>query len=239
VSVLERLSCSSPCQVFVEYVVLSGVNDGSEHAHQLGALLSGRDVVVNLIPWNPVYSPTIGFEAPQAGQVGLSVRPTARLIPWNPVYSQAACRPGPMVGRPAGLPWRVVTVPTVDFQGRCQVCLSASARPSSLCFCSSASCWRRILLVCDTAIRVWADVEFLPQAWIMIRAALQVHVFQGIVRGEYGVQCTVRQEKGQDISGACGQLVLERGAAAKGGPTGGCRSAAEVKDIEELARLNV
>lgn len=33
--------------------------------------------------------------------------------------------------------------------------------------------------------------------------------FQRIVRGTYGVSCTVRQEKGQDISGACGQLVLE------------------------------
>lgn len=29
------------------------VNCTPEHAHQLGRLLQGRDVVVNLIPWNP------------------------------------------------------------------------------------------------------------------------------------------------------------------------------------------
>ena len=52
-------------QVFVEYVVLAGVNDQPQHAHQTGALLQGRNVVLNLIPWNPVYSPGISFSAPQ------------------------------------------------------------------------------------------------------------------------------------------------------------------------------
>ena len=50
-------------QVFVEYVMLRGVNDGEVEAHQLGALLQGRDMVLNLIPWNPIYSPDIAFEA--------------------------------------------------------------------------------------------------------------------------------------------------------------------------------
>jgi hypothetical protein len=49
-------------QVFVEYVMLRGVNDGEGEAHQLGALLEGRTVVLNLIPWNPIYSPDISFE---------------------------------------------------------------------------------------------------------------------------------------------------------------------------------
>ena len=53
-------------QVFVEYVMLAGVNDGPEQAHQLGELLQGRDMIINLIPWNPVYSPDISFEAPAA-----------------------------------------------------------------------------------------------------------------------------------------------------------------------------
>ena len=35
------------------------VNCTAEHAHQLGALLAGRDVLVNLIPWNPILSPSI------------------------------------------------------------------------------------------------------------------------------------------------------------------------------------
>ena len=42
-------------QVFVEYVMLRGVNDNPEQAHELGALLQGKDVVQNLIPWNPIY----------------------------------------------------------------------------------------------------------------------------------------------------------------------------------------
>ena len=41
--------------MFFEYVMLRDVNDGPEQAHQLGKLLQGRDVVQNLIPWNPVY----------------------------------------------------------------------------------------------------------------------------------------------------------------------------------------
>ena len=46
--------------VFVEYVMLGpDVNCTEEHAHQLGALLRGRDVLVNLIPWNPILSPDI------------------------------------------------------------------------------------------------------------------------------------------------------------------------------------
>ena len=51
-------------QVFVEYVMLAHVNDGTEQAQQLGALLQGRAVVLNLIPWNPVYSPEFDFKAP-------------------------------------------------------------------------------------------------------------------------------------------------------------------------------
>ena len=75
------------------------------HAHELGQLLRGRDVVVNLIPWNPVLSPDFEFRAPPAGTAG---------------------------------------------------------------------------------------------------------VFQGILRRCYGLPCTVRQEKGQDVAAACGQLVLQQ-----------------------------
>lgn len=53
-------------QIFVEYVMLAGVNDGPQQAHELGRLLRPRHAqyMVNLIPWNPVYSPGIAFEAP-------------------------------------------------------------------------------------------------------------------------------------------------------------------------------
>ncbi|MEA2298106.1 MAG: rRNA (adenine2503-C2)-methyltransferase [Solirubrobacteraceae bacterium] len=44
-------------RVFVEYVMLAGVNDGPEHALALGRLLAGRAFKVNLIPYNPTESP--------------------------------------------------------------------------------------------------------------------------------------------------------------------------------------
>jgi len=40
-------------KVFVEYVMLAGVNDRVEHARQLAALLEPRAFKVNLIPYNP------------------------------------------------------------------------------------------------------------------------------------------------------------------------------------------
>jgi hypothetical protein len=55
--------------VFVEYVMLNGINDAPETAHELGWLLAGRDMIVNLIPWNPVYSPGTRFEAPRHARV--------------------------------------------------------------------------------------------------------------------------------------------------------------------------
>ncbi len=74
------------------------------HAHELGQLLRSRDVVVNIIPWNPVLSPDFDFRAPPPG--------------------------------------------------------AATA-------------------------------------------------FQSILK-QYGLACTVRQEKGQDVAAACGQLVLQQ-----------------------------
>ena len=53
-------------QIFVEYVMLHKVNDSPETAHELGELLHGRNMIVNLIPWNPVYSPGMKLEAPGA-----------------------------------------------------------------------------------------------------------------------------------------------------------------------------
>lgn len=51
-------------RVFVEYVMLRGVNDEPQHAQQLAEVLADLPVTVNLIPWNPVLSPDISFEAP-------------------------------------------------------------------------------------------------------------------------------------------------------------------------------
>jgi len=40
-------------KVFIEYVMLDGVNDHPEHARELAALLDWRQFKVNLIPYNP------------------------------------------------------------------------------------------------------------------------------------------------------------------------------------------
>ncbi|KAK2974478.1 hypothetical protein RJ640_018643 [Escallonia rubra] len=58
---LERLMDSlreyqriSQQKIFIEYIMLDGVNDEEQHAHQLARLLETFNVVVNLIPFNPI-----------------------------------------------------------------------------------------------------------------------------------------------------------------------------------------
>lgn len=41
-------------RVTFEYILLDGVNDSVEEAHELVRLLSGTHALVNLIPWNPI-----------------------------------------------------------------------------------------------------------------------------------------------------------------------------------------
>jgi 23S rRNA (adenine2503-C2)-methyltransferase len=52
----ERYRARRRRRVFVEYVMLAGVNDGPEQARLLGALLDPRGYKVNLIPYNPTGS---------------------------------------------------------------------------------------------------------------------------------------------------------------------------------------
>ncbi len=49
----DRYRAARRRKVFVEYVMLDGVNDHSEHARELAALLDPRVYKVNLIPYNP------------------------------------------------------------------------------------------------------------------------------------------------------------------------------------------
>ncbi len=49
----ERYMARRRRKVFVEYVMLDGVNDHPEHARELAALLDPRKYKVNLIPYNP------------------------------------------------------------------------------------------------------------------------------------------------------------------------------------------
>ncbi|THU64897.1 hypothetical protein C4D60_Mb01t31340 [Musa balbisiana] len=109
-------------KVFVEYIMLDGVNDHEQHAHQLGKLLVTFKVVVNLIPFNPI---------------------------------------------------------------------------------GNSSCFRT-------------------------SSEENVRTFQKVLRGVYNIRTTIRQEMGQDISGACGQLVVNLAEQRSAG------GASILKDIEDL-----
>ncbi|MBM3926157.1 MAG: 23S rRNA (adenine(2503)-C(2))-methyltransferase RlmN [SAR202 cluster bacterium] len=50
-----------------EYCLLRGVNDQSEHAQELAALLQGMNCHVNLIPFNPVEA--LGFKGPKKDRI--------------------------------------------------------------------------------------------------------------------------------------------------------------------------
>ncbi|PIA44177.1 hypothetical protein AQUCO_01700059v1 [Aquilegia coerulea] len=47
---------NSKQKIFIEYIMLDGINDEEQNAHQLGKLLEMFQVVVNLIPFNPIGS---------------------------------------------------------------------------------------------------------------------------------------------------------------------------------------
>lgn len=101
---LREYQRNSQQNILIEYIMLDGVNDEEQHAHQLGKLLETLQSVVNLIPFNPI---------------------------------------------------------------------------------GSLSCYRT------------SDEQ-------------KVVNFQRILRGTYNIRTTIRKQMGQDISGACGQLVVKR-----------------------------
>ncbi|PPS03733.1 hypothetical protein GOBAR_AA16949 [Gossypium barbadense] len=53
---LQTYQKNSQQKIFIEYIMLDGMNDEEQHAHQLGKLLETFQVVVNLIPFNPIGS---------------------------------------------------------------------------------------------------------------------------------------------------------------------------------------
>lgn len=51
--------------MMVEYVLLAGINDSINQAHELADLLHGKPVLVNLIPYNPnITAEMYGFQSP-------------------------------------------------------------------------------------------------------------------------------------------------------------------------------
>ena len=51
----------------LEYCMLHGVNTSAESAEELASFCRGLDVLVNLIPWNPI--PELGFETPREAEI--------------------------------------------------------------------------------------------------------------------------------------------------------------------------
>lgn len=51
---LQQYQKISQQKILIEYIMLDGVNDGEQHAHLLGKLLETFQVIVNLIPFNPI-----------------------------------------------------------------------------------------------------------------------------------------------------------------------------------------
>ena len=53
-------------EIMIEYICIGGLNDTPEVAHQLGALLTGKNMWVNLIPYNPTDAGSrFGFISPK------------------------------------------------------------------------------------------------------------------------------------------------------------------------------
>lgn len=60
-------------RTMVEYCVLGGVNDSEACAEELGELIGGRDIIVNLIPYNPTDVP-MGHSPPTPEAVKAMVK---------------------------------------------------------------------------------------------------------------------------------------------------------------------
>ncbi len=64
---LKDYSVKTGQRVTVEYLLLGGLNDSPREAGRLASLVKGMDVLVNLIPWNPV--PGLPFSRPKPADV--------------------------------------------------------------------------------------------------------------------------------------------------------------------------
>ena len=99
-------------RIFIEYLLLEGVNDTDAHAAELAALLAGGGYHVNLISYNPT----------QAGYTGSG---QARVAAFAAVLASWACRP------PTAAPMDATSTPPVASSpsATCGGCAVATAPP--------------------------------------------------------------------------------------------------------------
>lgn len=53
-SAMDEYSAKTKRDITYEYILIAGINDHPDHAHELAHLLKGKQCTVNLIPYNPV-----------------------------------------------------------------------------------------------------------------------------------------------------------------------------------------
>jgi 23S rRNA (adenine2503-C2)-methyltransferase len=63
---VDEFSHHSKRDLTFEYILIEGVNDREEHAHELASLLTGRQCTVNLIPLNPINGILLRRPAPSS-----------------------------------------------------------------------------------------------------------------------------------------------------------------------------
>ena len=51
---MDEYSKKTKRDITYEYILIAGINDHPDHAHELSHLLHGKQCTVNLIPYNPV-----------------------------------------------------------------------------------------------------------------------------------------------------------------------------------------
>jgi hypothetical protein len=91
----------------------------------------------------------------------------------------------------------------------CQPALVPEPHVALWCRCPSHCCCCRVLQGRDMVINLipWNPVYQPDGPFFAAPAEGAVEAFQRILRGTYGLHCTIRQEKGQDISGVAGSAV--------------------------------
>jgi sorting nexin-8 len=73
--------------ILIEYVLIRDVNDSDEVAHDLGKLLQGKDVLLNVIPYNPTDVP-YDYKAPTAERGASFVDITRRIYGLHTLFRQ-------------------------------------------------------------------------------------------------------------------------------------------------------
>jgi adenine C2-methylase RlmN of 23S rRNA A2503 and tRNA A37 len=69
-SVKKNKSKGSQKSVMMEYIMIAGINDSIECAHELGNLLQGREYLINLIPYNPTVAGDVyAYQSPSDDQL--------------------------------------------------------------------------------------------------------------------------------------------------------------------------